>query len=784
MSDYASKKDMMLFENEILGDIKKLDNKINSKYDEKINDLTNKLEASEQKVLLLSDKIGELYEIIANQKDNQTKISQIINFKQKTEESMFVYDTKIHSIEKDLNNAIYKFDNIFSNILVPGLIGNACKYPTVRQFLDYCNKSFMDLNAFKDKQIIDLKAYKSKMESLVNSFQLQIENVQQKFIEHFNKKFVEVENKLLDRIKITDDRIDVLRVENLKYANELIEETKKLGIKWEKLDAFEIKINNKLDDEIEKFSTINDKTVKEFHEYQNEFKLLKQKFTILSEFIKDVRFRKNLGQNVSLKEFKQIGNKIDFRKKQKLEVDNSKDELEMSQDMIKNKDIMDTFQIDDEEIPGTPMSSRLATRKRDVSNDVHNDKSFNESNHDKSFDGKDLNDKINNHKFDNEKNNLKSMFKKDNFDKDNKKDENFILNVIQVDENNEENKNEDNKKEKNIIEENLKKVSDQTQTQHEIPKTINLDISNYRNELKNINQNHVKKKRFSVIANPESFKNFELNINNNFNNYNNNFRNINDNIINNINNDKVSESSKVKIPQSPKKNLTTLDYIEEKNFEIKDQKKSHIQNDNSQKLQSDDLLTIIPLTPKSSRKKRGSLFNNNNINNNNINNNNVEIIEKFNKKISDLTSQIEKNENHLYGLEAATSKKFDEVLEQIRNLLNNIQPHHKKKSIISNVFSNYDSLSLGNYNNFLMTTINFSKKNNFSNFTRSKKKINIKIDAEQQKVDEKKGSSSNKDFSKINILSDTEPPYLKTDNSIETLNSIQPYLIKKFTEKK
>ena len=783
MSDYASKKDMMLFENEILGDIKKLDNKINSKYDEKINDLTNKLEASEQKVLLLSDKIGELYEIIANQKDNQTKISQIINFKQKTEESMFVYDTKIHSIEKDLNNAIYKFDNIFSNILVPGLIGNACKYPTVRQFLDYCNKSFMDLNAFKDKQIIDLKAYKSKMESLVNSFQLQIENVQQKFIEHFNKKFVEVENKLLDRIKITDDRIDVLRVENLKYANELIEETKKLGIKWEKLDAFEIKINNKLDDEIEKFSTINDKTVKEFHEYQNEFKLLKQKFTILSEFIKDVRFRKNLGQNVSLKEFKQIGNKIDFRKKQKLEVDNSKDELEMSQDMIKNKDLMDTFQIDDEEIPGTPMSSRLATRKRDVSNDVHNDKSFNESNHDKSFDGKDLNDKINNHKFDNEKNNLKSMFKKDNFDKDNKKDENFILNVIRVDENNEENKNEDNKKEKNIIEENLKKVSDQTQTQHEIPKTINLDISNYRNELKNINQNHVKKKRFSVIANPESFKNFELNINNNFNNYNNNFRNINDNIINNINNDKVSESSKIKIPQSPKKNLTTLDYIEEKNFEIKDQKKSHIQNDNSQKLQSDDLLTIIPLTPKSSRKKRGSLFNNNNINNNNNNKNNVEIIEKFNKKISDLTSQIEKNENHLYGLEAATSKKFDEVLEQIRNLLNNIQPHHKKKSIISNVFSNYDSLSLGNYNNFLMTTINFSKKNNFSNFTRSKKKINIKIDAEQ-KVDEKKGSSSNKDFSKINILSDTEPPYLKTDNSIETLNSIQPYLIKKFTEKK
>ena len=33
MSEYASKKDIMLFEDEILGDIKKLDNKLSSKYD-------------------------------------------------------------------------------------------------------------------------------------------------------------------------------------------------------------------------------------------------------------------------------------------------------------------------------------------------------------------------------------------------------------------------------------------------------------------------------------------------------------------------------------------------------------------------------------------------------------------------------------------------------------------------------------------------------------------------------------------------------------------------------
>ena len=203
-------------------------------------------------MILLSNKFDELYETIITQKDNEEKISKIENFKKKTEESMFIYDTKINSLERDLSNAIYKMDQTINNtILVPGLIGNTCKYPTVRAFLDYCNKTFMDLNAFKDKNIIDLKKYKTKIESLVTSFNLQIENIQNKFIDYFNKRFVEVETKLMDRIKITDDRIDVLRLENGKYETELIEETKNLAIKWERLDAYEKTINEKINKEFE-----------------------------------------------------------------------------------------------------------------------------------------------------------------------------------------------------------------------------------------------------------------------------------------------------------------------------------------------------------------------------------------------------------------------------------------------------------------------------------------------------------------------------------------------------
>ena len=66
----------------------------------------------------------------------------------------------------------------------------------------------------------------------------------------------------------------------------------------------------------EKYKNENINTIKKFQEYKNEFNLIKDRFTRLSEFIKDVRFRKNIGKKVKKIEFKKISNQIDFSKKQ------------------------------------------------------------------------------------------------------------------------------------------------------------------------------------------------------------------------------------------------------------------------------------------------------------------------------------------------------------------------------------------------------------------------------------------------------------------------------------
>ena len=785
-----SKNDMMFFQNEVLMDIKKLDHKLNGKIDEKNNELNDKITKTEQKVSILVTQISEVLNSIATNKSYEDKIANFVNFKQKTEESLFVFESKIHTLEKDISNAVYKFDNIINNtILVPGLIGNSCKYPSVKAFLNYTNKSILELISFKEKNIIDLKSYKSKLESIIQQFNLQIENIQTKFVEYVNKRFNEMENKLMDRIKITDDRIDVLRLENGKYANELIEKSDNLQIEWNKLDEFEKKIEEKLKEEINNFKIINNNTVLKFNENQNEFKLIKQKFTKLSDFISDVRFRKNLGQNVPFKAFKEMGRQIDFTKKQKLEDDSlSKSDLSADLLKIKNNDLY-SLNLDDEDYKiGSPISYRMSVKKRELN--LLKGENDNKSN-------------LNN------KNKRTSMFNIEiENEKKKKSEDDLILNLIAVNPENNNNNNESN--EINSPNNNNYNISQKED------KNDNISINDNKNDINSINDNisqiDTKREIISNKSNNENKSNKSRNqikqeLNENFSSQSENKKETSNNNINNSQRETISYLDDNPI-NSARKEVNSQN-INSNNPKIKNIKKSGIRfsvigTNNTNKLSlgsiekesynshkrasqpifditnfnnnrnpindNNNLITIIPLSKNLENKKRFSSFSPIQINQN--------FIEQNEKNINELNTKIDSTVNHLYALEESTTKKFEEILEQIRVIINHMGNVQKKKNVVSHVYQNSDTLSIGKTNNFLMTTINFNKK--MPNIP--KKKFNIKIN---DNINSKDNKTKIKSFSGLNIFTDVDANSIVTsENSRKLLKNIEPYLIKKFTDNK
>ena len=322
----------MYFKEEILGNLKRLDVRLNDRIDQQSKTIDSKISPISLKFDELSNKVFDLSSMISQDKLSLEKISQLLQFKAKVEDTLQSHLSQIRENSKDISNACYKYDKMmFENFMVPGLIGNNCKYPTMKSYIESNTAQVTALNSFKDKNQIDLKAYKDKLERLVEQFHSQIENVKSSFLDYCRTSFEEMNIKFNERCKETEDRIEIMRIENGKYSLELKQLCENLGIEWERILKMKKEIYTRFECEVENFQNIHNDTVESMEEYKKEFKLIKKKFTELSEFIKDVRFRKNLGGDVvKKKEIKDISDKINFNKKQKYESssDNDGDENE------------------------------------------------------------------------------------------------------------------------------------------------------------------------------------------------------------------------------------------------------------------------------------------------------------------------------------------------------------------------------------------------------------------------------------------------------------------------
>ena len=325
MSNDKTRNDFIFFQNEILGDIKKIETKLMDKLAQTITAMENLSKKNENRFQEILIKFNFLSEKV-EKSDNTQKMEQSMHLsQQKLEELISKIDIRLGLLEKDFNNACFKYDKIFSNNLtVPGLIGTSCPYTDLRPFLDYTNKKLIELIKAKEKQIIDNKKYKEKMETLIAQNKTQIETTQNKISDYCHQGFEQCDIACKDRINVIEKRIETMRLENGQYALNLKNKAEELHIEWEKLNEIENDLNKRYTEEVNKLKDIVDRIGNKVDKSNNEYNIIKTKFTELSEFIKDVRFRKNLDKfnagdfYKERRQYKEMSEKIDFSKKHRI----------------------------------------------------------------------------------------------------------------------------------------------------------------------------------------------------------------------------------------------------------------------------------------------------------------------------------------------------------------------------------------------------------------------------------------------------------------------------------
>ena len=118
------KTDIMNFKEEVLQDIKELDQKLEEKYITINKKINNNIELYNKKITEFDFKLLDLSSKIVTDITIKEKISDLLNFKEKTDNNININKIKISMLDKEINQKIDRIDDLISNSLIfPGLIG-------------------------------------------------------------------------------------------------------------------------------------------------------------------------------------------------------------------------------------------------------------------------------------------------------------------------------------------------------------------------------------------------------------------------------------------------------------------------------------------------------------------------------------------------------------------------------------------------------------------------------------------------------------------------------------
>ena len=290
------------FKDELLSFFKERENYLVSK----INSYQSHIDSSERKYEHLTKIIKLNYqEILSSQANLNNRLDKFNSYEQfvsKTNDNMTSHEIRINNLRDDFSKATQKYDKIYLyNLELPGFIGRCAKYKNCQLFFTDVIKELNKLNNYKEKNTVDLKTYKDKLEQMIKTFKTMVDNNNEAQIKYINKMNEKNKNDCKNMVDVLGERVVELRLENSKYSLELINKTNELKEQMTKIKEMKGELLNEFYHKIDDHKNIANNIEKSFNEFKNEYATIRKKFLELAEFIKDIRFKKNLGVDIDKK---------------------------------------------------------------------------------------------------------------------------------------------------------------------------------------------------------------------------------------------------------------------------------------------------------------------------------------------------------------------------------------------------------------------------------------------------------------------------------------------------
>ena len=308
------KQDILFFKNEVLRDIRKIEEKLFIKLNEQKMKTSEIYGNYDSKIDNISNKLSHISTLLSSNKNLSEKIAFFESFKLKTENNFIAINSKISTIQKESKDSFYHYEQIINdNLKYPGVIGNNNKFPSLRFFIDFVLDNIKILNELKEEiKKFDFNGFKKRID-------LEIKNIKYDIDDNYKHAKNIIEN----NIKESNMKIDSYTV-NLDKKLEEREEKIKNNIK-ECFEDYKTKIDFIKDD-------LNDKYNKQTKEIEN-IKNMQKTFTYLVNNINNEKFIKSNENEFIRRRSKKMNSDIYMLKKRNL---NKKDNMDIINNSIQN----------------------------------------------------------------------------------------------------------------------------------------------------------------------------------------------------------------------------------------------------------------------------------------------------------------------------------------------------------------------------------------------------------------------------------------------------------------
>jgi len=277
--------DMKYFKNELLKELKKINQELFSKFTQYSIELNEKVKKVSHENRELDNKIEFVSKSVESKLNNFLGEKSKYNFDRMIDdirETKITNDIKIKAMREDLRIHKDHYDDLVrNNIIYHGMIGPGCKYKNLHQFFDYLIASLNDLITINNQKAGEMNSYKNKTDNTIHNINSRINELNIEYKSFVKQSLKDFDVKIKDEIKNYDDKLFELRTQNILNTKNLEKKLDTYDDKYKTLDQIENTINESNGKIIDDLKQSNIKLKQMLEEYKKELDELKAQYNEL-----------------------------------------------------------------------------------------------------------------------------------------------------------------------------------------------------------------------------------------------------------------------------------------------------------------------------------------------------------------------------------------------------------------------------------------------------------------------------------------------------------------------